>query len=104
MKFPVVAFLSAACLIAASPAIAKVSVSRAHQICEAAAQVLRPVPKSARADKNMTQSSEETIIVKLSVWKADGGLTEVTCTVNRETTMATLKPSVLGPSRAPTAP
>ena len=97
-KFPIVAFLAASSPFLALSASAKVTVSKAHEICEVAAQVLRPAPKSARADKEETQSTEDVIVVKLSVRKADGGLAEVICTVDRQTTMATLKPSVLAPS------
>jgi hypothetical protein len=103
-KLTFVAFLSLGSLIAAAPALAKTSTSRAHQICETAAQVLRPAPKSARADKAETQTTSDTIVVRLNVRTADGGLADVLCTVDRATSMATLKPSNLWPPGASPAP
>lgn len=80
------------------PASAKVSIARARQICEAAAKVLRPTPTSARADRDELQASSATITVFLKVRTADNRLVTVTCQVDRETSMATLTPSVLTPS------
>ena len=93
-----IAALLVALAFAPEPASAKVSIARARQICEAAAKVLRPAPISARADRDELQASSATITVFLRVRTADDRLVTVTCQVDRETSMATLTPSVLAPS------
>jgi hypothetical protein len=88
----------------AAPASAKVSIARAQQICEAAAKVLQPTPKSARADRNDLQATSLAVTVFLRVQTADNALVRVTCKVDRETSMATLTPSTLAPSTAALTP
>jgi hypothetical protein len=85
-------FVAIAGLAFAAPAIAQTSVSKAHKTCETASRVLRPTPKSAKVDKDETRSSEDAIVVRLSVRTLEGALVDVTCTVNRATGVATLKP------------
>jgi hypothetical protein len=43
-------------------------------------------------DKDETRSSDDAIVVRLSVRTIEGALVDVTCTVNRATGVATLKP------------
>jgi hypothetical protein len=88
----------------AAPASAKVSIARAQQICEAAAQVLQPTPKSARADRDELQATSAAITIFLRVQTADNAVVKVTCTVDRETSMATLTPSMLTPPTAALTP
>jgi hypothetical protein len=85
-------FVAIAGLAFAAPAIAQTSVSKAHKTCETASRVLRPTPKSAKVDKDETRSSDDAIVVRLSVRTIEGALVDVTCTVNRATGVATLKP------------
>ena len=99
-KLPVVAFLSACCLSIAAPAFAQATVAKAHKTCEVASKVLRPTPKSARVDKAETRSNDEAIIVRLNVRTQEGALVDVTCSVNRTTGVATLKPIDLSPITA----
>jgi hypothetical protein len=102
-KLPVV-FLAAACLALAAPAVSQTSVSKAQKTCETASKVLRPTPKSARVDKDETRTIDDAIIVRLNVRTVEGALVDVTCTVNRATGVATLKPIDLSPigASAPT--
>ncbi len=95
-KLSVVAFLVAGLALAA-PATAQTSVTKAHKTCETASRVLRPTPKSARVDKDETRSSDDTIVVRLNVRTVEGALVDVTCTVNRATGVATLRPIDLTP-------
>ncbi|NJO35007.1 MAG: hypothetical protein HC869_19720 [Rhodospirillales bacterium] len=103
-KLPVVVFLSAVSLAFAAPAVAQTSVSKAHKTCETASRVLRPTPKSAKIDKDETRSSDDAIIVRLNVRTVDGALVDVTCTVNRATGVATLKPIDLSSDSASVSP
>jgi hypothetical protein len=90
-------FLAIAGLAFAAPVMAQTSVSKAHKTCETASRVLRPTPKSAKVDKDETRSSDDAIVVRLSVRTTEGALVDVTCTVNRATGVATLKPIDLSP-------
>ena len=99
-KLPVVVLLAAASLLSAAPAMAQTSVSKAHKTCETASRVLRPTPKSAKVDKEETRTSEDAIVVRLNVRTAEGVLVDVTCSVDRATGMATLKPIDLSPVTA----
>lgn len=103
-KLPVVVFLIAAGLACAAPATAQTSVTKAHKTCETASKVLRPTPKSAKVDKDETRSSAEAIVVRLNVRTVEGALVDVTCTVNRATGVATLKPIDLSPDIAAASP
>ncbi len=102
-KFPVVAFLAAASVFMA-PATAQISVSKAQKTCETAARVLRPTPKSARVDKDETSKFEDAIVVRLNVRTMEGALVDVTCSVNRDTGVATLRPVDLTPVTASASP
>lgn len=84
------AFLLAGAALSATPAIAKVSMSKGQQICESAAKALNPPPVSARADRQQTRSSDTTITVQLKVKRADNTRVTFLCSVDRETGMATL--------------
>jgi hypothetical protein len=103
-KFPVIAFLAAASLVSVAPAMAQTSVSKAHKTCEVAAKVLRPTPKSARIDKDETRTIDDAIVVRLNVRTVEGALVDVTCSVNRVTGVATLKPIDLSPVTASATP
>ena len=99
-KLSIVAFLTAAGIALAAPAMAQTSVSKAHKTCETASKALRPSPKSAKVDKDETRSSDDAIVVRLSVRTREGALVDVTCTVNRATGVATLRPIDLSPDTA----
>ena len=102
-KLPVVVFLAAASLMSIAPSMAQTSVSKAHKTCETASRVLRPTPKSAKVDKEETRTSDDAIVVRLNVRTVEGVLVDVTCSVNRATGVATLKPIDLSPVTASTA-
>ena len=101
-KLPVV-FLAAS-LAFTAPAMGQTSVSKAQQTCETASRVLRPTPKSARVDKDETRTIDDAIVVRLNVRTVEGALVDVTCSVNRATGVATLKPIDLSPTASAPTP
>jgi hypothetical protein len=103
-QLPVIAFLAAASLLSVAPAAAQTSVTKAHKTCETASKVLRPTPRSAKVDKDETRSNNDAIVVRLNVRTVEGALVDVTCTVNRATGVATLKPIDLSPDTASAVP
>lgn len=94
-RVPRFVLLLAGALLLASPASAKVSPSKAQQMCQVAMKVLQPAPKSYELDKSATQTASETVTVVLNVRTADDANVKVVCVVNRETSMVTLTPSTL---------
>jgi hypothetical protein len=95
-KVPLIAALMVGGAFAATPAsAARISINRALQICEVAATVLQPSPKSAKAEPKETQVTDTSINVYLRVQKPDDGFVKVLCQVDRETGLATLTPSTL---------
>jgi hypothetical protein len=95
-KVPLIAALMVGGALAAAPAsAARISIARALKICEAAATVLQPSPKSAKAETKETQVTDTSINVYLRVQKTDNGFAKVLCQVDRETGLATLTPATL---------
>lgn len=89
-KSSLVALLIAGAAIAAAPAIAKTSLTKGKQLCEAAAKAATPAPKSVRTDNDATKVSDSTLTYTLNVKNADDSSAKVTCKVDRETDAASL--------------
>jgi hypothetical protein len=92
-KASLIPMLVAAAVISAAPAIAKTSITKGHKVCEDAAEKQEPAPKSVRADRDKTTSSDAVITVLLKVKNADDSSATLTCKVDRETGAATLAPA-----------
>lgn len=90
--------LGAAMLI--TPAYSEVSLSQARKICEGAAKVLRPAPRSARLDRYELNATATTMTFYLNVQTAEDAKVKVSCTVDRATGVARLTPSTLAPPPA----
>lgn len=89
-KSSLVALLVAGVAIAAAPAVAKTSLTKGKQLCEAAAKAATPAPKSVRTDNDATKVSDSTLTYTLNVKNADDSSAKVTCKVDRETDAASL--------------
>ncbi len=83
--------LGAAFIVA--PAMAKTSVTKGKQVCEAAAKAQTPQPKSVRTDGDATRVSDASLIYTLRVKNADDTSAKLSCTVDRETNAPTLAPA-----------
>lgn len=92
-KSSLIAILAvAATAVTAGPALAKTSLSKGKQICEAAAKAQTPPPKSVRTDSDATRVSDSTLTFVLRVKAADDSQAVLICTVDRETDASTLAP------------
>jgi flagellar basal body-associated protein FliL len=80
----------AATALTAAPALAKTSLSKGKQLCEAAAKAQTPAPKSVRTENDATRVSDATLTFTLRVKAADDSQGIVTCKVDRETNGTTL--------------
>ena len=89
-KSSLIALLVAGVAIAAAPAVAKTSLTKGKQLCEAAAKAATPAPKSVRTDNDATKVSDATLTYTLNVKNADDSSGKVTCKVDRETDVATV--------------
>ncbi len=89
-KTSLIALLIAAVGVAATPAIAKTTLSKGKSLCEAAAKAATPAPKSVKTDNDATKVSDSTLTYKLRLKNADDTVTTVTCKVDRETDAATI--------------
>ena len=88
----IASFLIGAAFLAA-PAVAKTSITKGKQICEAAAKAQTPAPKSVRTDGDETRSYETVAVFTLRVTNADDSSSKLICTVDRETAAPTIKPA-----------
>jgi len=86
----IVILAAAATALTASPALAKTSLSKGKQICEAAAKAQTPAPKSVRTDNDATRVSDGTLTFTLRIKAADDTQGVVSCKVDRETNTPTL--------------
>lgn len=85
-KSSLIAILAvAATAVTAGPALAKTSLSKGKQICEAAAKAQTPAPKSVRTDSDATRVSDSTLTYTLRVKAADDTQSVLLCTVDRQT-------------------
>ncbi len=78
---------------AAAPAVAKTSLTKGKQICEAAVKAQDPAPKSVRTDNDQTRVSDNSIIYTLRVKNADDSSAKLTCTVDRAAETHTIAPA-----------
>lgn len=90
-KTSLIALLAAGLAVTAAPAVAKTSLTKGKQLCEAAAKAATPAPKSVRTENDATKVSDATLTYKLRVKNADDSQSLVTCKVDRETDAATLE-------------
>ena len=98
----IAAFVVSAVLLA-GPADAKVSPGRAQQLCQTAIKVLQPPPRMSQLDKREppAATSDKVTVTFLAV-SADDVAVKVICTVDRETSMATV--TVVTPPAVSAAP
>lgn len=89
-KSSLIAILVAGAAIAAAPAVAKTSLSKGKQLCEAAAKATTPAPKSVRTDTDATKVNDATLTYTLNIRTADDTPGKLTCKVDRETDTATI--------------
>lgn len=82
--------LALGALAIVAPALAKTSVTRSQQVCEAAVKQQTPPPKSANIDSDFTRVSDALAIFSFHVRRADDTAGTQTCTVDRNTSQATL--------------
>lgn len=68
----------------AAPAVAKTSLTKGKQICEAAVKGQDPAPKLVRTDNDKTRVSDASLVYTLRVTNADDTSAKLTCTVDRE--------------------
>lgn len=88
----IASFLIGAAILAA-PAVAKTSIVKGRQICEAAVKAQTPAPKSVRTDGDETRSYDTVAVFTLKVKNADDSSSKLICTVDRETAAPTIKPA-----------
>ena len=79
--------------LAASPAVAKTSLTKGKQICETAVKGQDPAPKSVRTDHDQTRVSDGSLIYTLRVKNADDTSSKLTCTVDRAAETHTIAPA-----------
>lgn len=89
-KTSLIALLLAVAAVSAAPAIAKTTLSKGKQLCEAAAKATTPAPKNVRVDDDQTKVSDATLVYKLKTKKADDTTGDLVCTVDRSTNVATI--------------
>ncbi len=90
---PLLAILLVGAAFAAAPALAKTSLSKGKQVCEAAAKAQTPAPKSVRTDDGATKSNDATITYKLKIKSAEDKTEILSCQVDRSTDTATITPA-----------
>jgi len=86
--------LSAASLVLAAPAFAKISVQSGENLCKAEIAKQDPAPKSVRADKDSTKATGASFVFMFKVKNADDSSAKLLCTVDRSTeTVSSVKPA-----------
>lgn len=90
-KSSLILVLAAAAMgLTAAPALAKTSLAKGKQLCEAAAKAQTPPPKSVRTENDATRVSDATLTFTLRVKAADDSQGVLTCKIDRETDTPTL--------------
>jgi len=84
------AILLTAAALWAAPALAKTSLTKGKQVCEAAAKAQSPAPKSVRVDEGATRSNDATITFRLKVKTAEDKAETLTCQVDRASDAPTI--------------
>ena len=85
--------LTVGAVLSAGPALAKTSIAKGQQVCEAAAQAQTPAPKSVQTDRDETRVHDDVLTFTLKIHKADDTSVVLACSVDRATNQATLKPA-----------
>lgn len=86
--------LSAAAIVLAAPALAKVSVQSGENLCKAEIAKQDPAPKSVKADKDSTKATGGAFVYLFKVKNADDSSAKLLCTVDRTTeTVSSVKPA-----------
>lgn len=92
-KSSLIAILAAAATaLAASPALAKTSLAKGKQLCEAAAKAQTPAPKTVRTVNDATRVNDSTLTYTLRVRTADDVQGVLICRIDRETDTPTIAP------------
>jgi hypothetical protein len=82
--------VAATAIAVSGPAIAKTSLTKGKQLCEAAAKAQTPAPKSVRTDNDATRVNDSTLTYTLRIRSADDVQGVLTCKVDRESDTPTL--------------
>ena len=85
--------VAAAAVAVSGPALAKTSLSKGKQLCEAAAKAQTPAPKSVRTDNDATRVGDATLTYTLRVRTAEDAQAALSCKVDRASDTATLTPA-----------
>jgi hypothetical protein len=88
-----IAALMLGAAFASAPAVAKTSITKGKQVCEAAAKAQTPAPKTVRTDRDATRVSDTSLVYTLRVKNADDTSAKLACTVDRETDAPVLAPA-----------
>lgn len=91
MKIKTGLALAAVAFVIGAPAFAKTSIQGGQNVCKAAFQAQKPAPSSLRVDSNQTKANNDVLVFAYKVKSAgDDKAAAVTCTVDRNTSTATL--------------
>lgn len=85
--------LSSLAIALASPALAKTSIQKGENICEAELAKADPAFKSVRVDKETARASNDVLVFNVKVRNADNSVGKMTCTVDREAETAQIAPA-----------
>jgi hypothetical protein len=86
--------LSAASILLAAPALAKISVQSGENLCRAEIAKQDPALKSVKADKDSTKATGAAFVFLFKVKNADDTSAKLLCTVDRGTeTVSSVKPA-----------
>lgn len=77
------AFLAAASLALAAPALAKTSISQGENLCKEEVKKQK-TPKSLKVDKEETKATSDSFIYLVKIKDSADVASKVKCTVNRE--------------------
>lgn len=75
--------LAAATVAFASPALAKISVQGAENLCKTEISTKHPDAKYVKVDKDSTKASNDTFVYLFKVKQADDAVVKLSCTVDR---------------------
>ena len=82
--------LTAAALALASPAFAKVTLQKGHNVCKEELAKAQPAYKSARIDKEGAKVNGDNFVFDVRVRNADDSAAKLLCTVDRESLAVTI--------------
>ncbi len=86
--------LSAASILLAAPALAKISVQSGENLCKTEIAKQDPALKSVKVDKDSTKATGAAFVYLFKVKNADDSSAKMLCTVDRSTeTVSSVKPA-----------